>query len=139
MDTDYPLVRMTNNSTGLVYYGRTYNWSSAGIQTGNTPETTEFTLPDSLPPGAYSLVVAANGIASDPVQFNGPIWVDFNYSKSSPQLGTRANPYSTLAQGVGAVTSDRPIYIKPGTSAETLKISTPTRITAIDGQAIVGK
>ena len=58
MDSNYPLVRMTNNSSGNVYYARTYkNWSSTSVMTGGTPETTEFMVPQSLPAGTYSLVV----------------------------------------------------------------------------------
>jgi hypothetical protein len=68
MNSNYPLVRMTN-SAGNVYYERTYNWSSTSVMTGNKLETTEFTNSAGLPPGAYSLVVLANGFASDPVNF----------------------------------------------------------------------
>ncbi len=68
MDSNYPLVRMTNSS-GAVFYARTYNWSSTGVMTGSTPVTTEFALPAGLPLGKYSLVVVANGISSDPVTF----------------------------------------------------------------------
>ena len=68
MDSNYPIVRMTN-SVGQVFYARTYGWSSTGVMTGNTPVTTEFALPTGLPLGHYSLVVAANGISSDPVAF----------------------------------------------------------------------
>jgi hypothetical protein len=68
MNSNYPLVRLTDASNH-VYYARTYNWTSTGIMTGNTPVATEFTLPGNLPPGAYSLVVVANGISSLPVPF----------------------------------------------------------------------
>ena len=68
MATNYPIVRLT--SGGNVSYARTYNWSSAGVMTGSTPVTTEFSVPLSLPGGAYSLVVVANGIASDPVSLS---------------------------------------------------------------------
>ncbi|HKW28348.1 MAG TPA: kelch repeat-containing protein [Verrucomicrobiae bacterium] len=68
MDSNYPIVRMTN-STGNVFYARTSGWSSTGVMTGNTPVTTEFTLPPGLPVGKYSLVVVANGNSSDPVAF----------------------------------------------------------------------
>jgi hypothetical protein len=68
MDSNYPIVRMTN-STGNVFYARTFGWSSTGVMTGNTPVTTEFTLPPGLPVGKYSLVVVANGNSSDPVTF----------------------------------------------------------------------
>jgi hypothetical protein len=67
MDSDYPLVRMTNNVTGNVYYARTYGWSSTTIQNPN-PVTTEFALPN-LPSGTYSLVVVANGNPSAPTNF----------------------------------------------------------------------
>jgi hypothetical protein len=66
MNSNYPLVRMTNLVTGLVYYARTYNWSSTGVMTGTNLESTDFTLPAALPYGNYSLVVVANGISSDP-------------------------------------------------------------------------
>jgi hypothetical protein len=69
MNSNYPLIRMTNNSTGYVYYARTFNWSSTSVMTGSTPVTTEFTVPSNLPAGAYSLVVVANGISSAPVSF----------------------------------------------------------------------
>ena len=68
MDSNYPLVRMTN-SGGNVFYARTYNWSSTGVMTSNKVVTTEFVLPSNLPPGSNSLVVVANGISSDPVPF----------------------------------------------------------------------
>ena len=56
---------------GNVYFARTFNWSSTGVQTGSTPETTDFTLPAGLPLGTYQLTVVANGIASAPVSFTG--------------------------------------------------------------------
>ena len=74
MDSNYPLVRVTDNASGNIYYARTFNWSGTGIQTGSATVTTEFTLPAGLcTPGgmnvggnrSLSLVVVANGIASD--------------------------------------------------------------------------
>ena len=139
MNSNYPLVRFTDGSDN-VYYGRTYNWSSTGVQTGTKLVTTEFTLPPSEPGGgSYSLVVIANGIASAPVTFDGPVWVDFNYSKSSPQMGAFAQPFSTLAQGTNAVASGGTISIKPGHSPETMTISKPMTITAVGGAATIGQ
>jgi hypothetical protein len=69
MDTSYPLVRMTNSTSGNVYYARTYNWSSTTVQNPN-PVTTEFTLPQGLPAGTYSLVVTVMGNASTATNFN---------------------------------------------------------------------
>ena len=70
MATNYPILRLASGSD--VYYARTYNWSSTGVMTGATPVTTEFKLPSAIPGGTYSLVVVANGIASDPVSFTAP-------------------------------------------------------------------
>ena len=69
MDSNYPLVRMTNNVTGNVYYARTFNWNSTGVQTGSRVITTQFILPQNLPTGTYSLVAVANGNPSVPTNF----------------------------------------------------------------------
>ncbi|EEF60578.1 LamG-like jellyroll fold domain-containing protein [Pedosphaera parvula] len=69
MDSNYPVVRMTNSVTGNVYYARTYGWNSTGVATGNRVVTTEFTLPANLTSGTYSLVVTANGNSSAPTNF----------------------------------------------------------------------
>ena len=69
MDSNYPLVRLTDGQ-GNVFYARTYNWSSTGVMTGNSAQTTEFALPWGLPAGSYSLVAVVNGVSSDPVSFN---------------------------------------------------------------------
>ncbi len=68
MNSNYPLVRLTDGG-GNVVYARTSNWSHTGVQTGATPVSTDFTLPASLADGTYSLVVVANGVASDPTSF----------------------------------------------------------------------
>jgi hypothetical protein len=71
MNTNYPIVRLTNG--GNVYYARTYGWSCIGcVRTGNETVTTEFELPAGLPDDTYSLVVIANGIQSDAVDFCTP-------------------------------------------------------------------
>lgn len=69
MASNYPIVQLTD-AGGSVSYARTFNWSSTSVATGDTPVTTQFTLPAGLPGGAYSVVVIANGIASDPVSYN---------------------------------------------------------------------
>ncbi len=138
MDSNYPLVRLTDSS-GDVYYARTYNWSSTGVQTGSKLVSTEFEIPGVVPPGTYSLVVVANGNPSDPVSFtyNSPVWVDFNYS--GVEDGGFFFPYNTLAKGVAAVTSGGTIAIKPGLSHEALIISTPMTVTAVGGPATIGQ
>jgi hypothetical protein len=141
MNSNYPLVRLgATDGSGGVYYARTYNWSSTGILTGNTPVTTEFTLPASVLAGGgtnYSLVVVANGIASDPVTFYGPVWVDFNYH-GTPQIGTFTFPYGTLAQGVTAVSAGGTIFIKPGSSSERPTIVKAMTLVAVGGPAAIG-
>jgi uncharacterized repeat protein (TIGR03803 family) len=93
MNSNYPLVRMTNGFTGNVYYARTYNWSSTGIQTGDTPITTEFALPPGLPPGKYSLVVVANGITSDSLAFYvGPAFTNLVEFDNVPNAIGGLNP-----------------------------------------------
>jgi hypothetical protein len=106
--------------------------------TGSRPVTTEFTLPASLPPGAYSLVVVANGNSSDPVTFYGPIWVDFNYT--GVQFGTYAFPYQRLTNGVNAVSSGGAIFIRTsGHSAEMTRITKALRLASPYGTAAVGR
>ena len=70
MDSNYPLVRMTNSLSGNVYYARTYGWDSTSVMTGNRIVSTDFALPPGFPAGDYSLVAVANGINSDPVLFS---------------------------------------------------------------------
>ena len=141
VDSNYPLVRLTDGS-GNVYYARTYNWSSTGVMTGNSPVTTEFSLPLRVygNGGPFSLVAVANGISSDPVAFALPppnVWVDFNYV-GFLEVGSFSFPDKTLAKGVTDVPSGGTIAIKPGSSTEILRINKPMTIMAIGGSAAVG-
>lgn len=139
MDSNFSLVRFTDGS-GNVYYGRTYNWSSTGVQTGTRLVSTECVVPANIlaGPGTYTVQVVANGISSTPQAFPGPIWVDFTYG-GSPMLGTYANPYSTLAQATNAVPAGGYINLKPRLSHETMAISKPMVISAVGGTAIIGQ
>jgi hypothetical protein len=65
--TNYPLVRVTNTVSGHVVYARTHDHSSMGVATGSTIVSTLFSVPANTEPGASSLAVVANGIASVPV------------------------------------------------------------------------
>ncbi len=62
--TNYPLVRITNVSTGDVFYCRTHDHSTMGVATGSTPVSTNFDVPSGMETGASQLVVVANGIPS---------------------------------------------------------------------------
>ncbi|HEY3637526.1 MAG TPA: hypothetical protein VGK90_05185 [Rhizomicrobium sp.] len=63
MSTDYPLVRITNNSTGDVCFGRSYNFSTMGVWTSGSTSA-EFDIPTTCESGANTLQVIVNGLAS---------------------------------------------------------------------------
>ena len=65
--TDYPLVQITNESTGTVTYARTYGMTNRSIAPG-AAECASFVLPAATDGGTSDLRVIANGIASTPVQ-----------------------------------------------------------------------
>jgi hypothetical protein len=66
--TNFPLVRLTNNTTQHVRFARTRNFSSRSDQPGHA-SSANFVVPGTaaIPAGNYTLVVIANGIPSDPV------------------------------------------------------------------------
>lgn len=65
--TNYPLVRVTMNSSGKVFYLRTHDHSTMGVATGSATVSTNFDVPSGISSGSGQLVVVANGIASQPV------------------------------------------------------------------------
>ena len=65
--TNYPIIRIVNNTTGHVFYCRTHDRNNAGVATGSAVITTAFDVPANIESGASQLFVAANGIASAPV------------------------------------------------------------------------
>ena len=140
MGTDYPMVRFTDGS-GNISYGYTYNWSSTSVQTGGRLVSTGCSLPPVVAngPGAYSMQVVANGIASDPVSIQGPVWVDFNFF-SSPYLGTYNNPYVFFSDGVNAVAPGGTIFIKAGTTPQNMPtpINKAMTIVAVGGDVTIG-
>ncbi len=64
--TNYPIVRITNNATGHVFYARTSNFSAMTV-TPAARSTASFTLPAGVETGASRLFVVASGFASSPV------------------------------------------------------------------------
>jgi hypothetical protein len=62
--TNYPLVRITNNSTHHVFYAKTHDHSTMGVATGSATVSTNFDVPASAETGASILEVVANGIPS---------------------------------------------------------------------------
>ena len=62
--TNYPLVRITNDSTHHVFYARTHDHSTMGVATGTATVSTNFDVPATMETGASKLSVVANGIPS---------------------------------------------------------------------------
>lgn len=96
MASNYPIVRLTSGTN--VYYARTFNWNSTGVQRGSAPDSTLFTLPSGLPYGSYSLAVIANGISSDTISFNHtPCITGINAIDKQNNLTISPNPaYNTI-------------------------------------------
>ncbi len=68
MDTNYPIVRITNPSNGQVYYARSTGWTP-GVSQGSS--SFQFQLPAGFPTsGTFNLEVVANGIPSTAVPFD---------------------------------------------------------------------
>jgi hypothetical protein len=135
MDSAYPIVKITSGAN--VYYARTHDWSHTGVQLGSTTVTTEFDEPPGLVGGNYNLSVIANGIASDPISYVGPVWVDFNYGGIF-QFGSFVNPYKTFAGGVSAVAPGGLIEIKSSNSTETNTYTKAMTVLAIGGPVKIG-
>ena len=62
--TNYPLVSITNNATGHVFYCKTHGHSTMAVATGSSVVSTKFDVPATTETGASKLVVIANGIPS---------------------------------------------------------------------------
>jgi len=140
MDSNYPLVRFIDGQ-GNVYYGRTYNWSSTGVQTGSRIVSTEVALPAQVLnfPGDYALEVVANGNASLPVGFSGPVWVDFTVQFDTFQDGSFGHPFYTLAAGLNAVATGGTIAIKSSNSHETPALTKAVTLISVNGPSIIGQ
>jgi hypothetical protein len=65
--TNYPLVRITNQASGHVTYARTHGYSTMGVATGNSVVSASIDVPANTETGKSTLVIVANGIASDAV------------------------------------------------------------------------
>lgn len=83
-DTNRPIVKLVNGAN--VYYARTHNWDSNGVQTGATPHTTNFTLPLGIPAATYSVYLIANGVSSTA----SSLTVSMTAGNTAPTVGTVA-------------------------------------------------
>jgi hypothetical protein len=64
--TNYPIVRITNQATGHVFYARTHSFSNFSIAP-TALSSAKFDVPANIERGFSDLVVIANGIASEVV------------------------------------------------------------------------
>jgi hypothetical protein len=85
MATNYPLVRITNNTSGHVFYTKTHNHSTMAVATGSATVSTQFDVPGMIETGVSTLQVVANGIASNGVAVNVTGPADFSFSLSGGQ------------------------------------------------------
>jgi hypothetical protein len=67
MATNYPLVRIRNNTTGHVFFCRTHDHSTMSVNTGTVIHSTRFDVHAGIELGASQLTVIANGISSNPI------------------------------------------------------------------------
>ncbi len=61
--TNFPLIRLTNTSTGTVFYARTFSFTSRSDKP-NQASSARFQMPTVITKGNYNLQAIANGIAS---------------------------------------------------------------------------
>jgi hypothetical protein len=112
MASDFPVVRFID-AFGNVRYGRTYNWSSTGVMTGNNVVSTDC----AAPPGSSSqdlIQVVANGIGSGGVLLNpNPVVTTLNDSGAG-----------SLRQVVSNALSSATITFAPGLSGQSITLTT---------------
>jgi hypothetical protein len=135
--TNYPIVRLSNGTS--VYYARTFNWNSTGVRTGTAPSSVQFTLPAGIPTNAsYSLTVTANGITSDPINFNpsnctsngvATVYQHCNYDASGYAVALAVGNYTT-AQMTALGIRDNDI--------SSVKVQSGYQVTLYDGDNFTG-
>jgi len=98
--TNYPLVRITNNATGHVFYAKTHNHSTMGVATGSTPVSTQFDVPLAIESGPGTLRVVANGIPSNPVSINVGVSIAAHVGTAkSTKSDINLSPYDEYGTG----------------------------------------
>jgi len=65
--TNYPLVRLTNMSTGHVFYARTHDHNTMGVRHLGSLASTHFDVPANAETGTTKMEVVANGIPSNSI------------------------------------------------------------------------
>ncbi len=113
--TNYPIVRIVNNLSGHVSYGRTYNHSSRSIAV-NAASSTSFQVAAAAETGASTLFVVANGIPSAGTAITVDPTCTLTADSVTPSAGTGASQvfqykfshplgYANIAAGLILVTN----------------------------------
>ena len=122
--TNYPLVRITNNASGHVFYARTHGHSTMGVATGTTPVSTNFDVPVGIEVGSSTIVVVANGIASQPVNVTVAALAATVTStptatpSSRPPATANSTPTATLIATPTATPSSSIMFVAQGPLAD---------------------
>lgn len=125
--TNYPLVRIVNNSSGHVFYARTHDHSTMGVATGSAIVSTNFDVPATLELGASTLVVVANGIPSSPLSINVGLGTALTYTgATSGDFNDPVIVQATLtASGGGPITGETVTFtLGSGIGTETCSMTT---------------
>ncbi len=125
--TNYPIVQITNNSTGHVFYARTTDPSNSSVAPG-TSVSVNFTVSTTTEPGASSLVVIANGIASTAVTVtvNVPDTTD-TFTPTSLSFGKVVEGSTSAAKSVTLKnTGTNLLYITSITPSDEFAVSSTT-------------
>jgi hypothetical protein len=91
--TNYPIIRITNQGTGRVFYAKTHDHTSMGVATGSLPVSTSFDVPAGIELGTSDIEVVANGIPSTKTTIN----VGFAQGVALTVASTNANSGVSIA------------------------------------------
>ena len=134
MATNYPLVRITSQATGHVFYSRTHDHSRMGIEAVGSTEvvSTNFDVPANAELGASTLVVVANGIPSTPLNLFVAPATTLSFTSSSASQSHYHDAATVQAQlttngGATAVSGQVVTFrLGSGISTETCTATTDT-------------
>ncbi len=129
--TNYPLVTITNNATGHVFYARTHGHSTMAVATGSETVSTEFDVPGNVEDGLSTLVVIANGIASQPVSVNVSGTAPTPTPTSSPTPTATLTKTATPTKTATATRTATPTATRTATATATKTVTATATATPI--------
>lgn len=105
--TNYPIIRITNNATGHVFYCRTHDHSTMAVGTGSATVSTHFTVPAGTESGDSKIEVVANGIpsATQSIFVGNPA-----ITTISPDTATAGDPAFTMTVNGDGYSSDSVVH-----------------------------